>query len=124
MQQIVSLLASKSGESKQTITNRVNVWFDEQARFSISPFAAIPYAFKGGIMSSGDAIGAGKLQASEMKRVQSILPYVIDAISGATQTQTTLMLGRCAPMYRGSETNQPERGGQVGEGLQPMHMPR
>lgn len=94
VQAIVALIASAGNTSQQQLMNRINFWYDELARFSVPPFAPLPYAFKGGLLGAGDTVGSGKLQGAEMKRAQAVLTYVVDALPGATDTVVALTLAR------------------------------
>lgn len=82
------------------MTNRVNRWYDDMALFSVPPFAGLPYGYMGGILGSGDGIGQGKLQAAELKRVQSVLAYIVDELPGAWLTTAALAMARYATKFR------------------------
>lgn len=95
LQAIIAMLGEKSSQTLQNMSNRVNRWYDIFAIFSVPPFPSLPYAHKGGLLSSGDTVAGGKLQGAEMKRVQGVLAYIADALPGASESVAPLMLARC-----------------------------
>lgn len=75
--------------------NQVNQWYDEATVFSVPPFAALPWAHKGGIIGNGEQTGHGKLQAAEHKRLATVLPHIVDALTGGVDSIATIAYGRC-----------------------------